>query len=300
MKNSLLNLILFSTLIFIFSRCTPVYVAQDTEVVQPAWAPDYDNQVGVNYYYFPDYSMYYDVRHHEYVYMEDGNWFFTPQPPIRYSSYDFNNAYVVGLDYKIHEPWMHHATYVSHYPPYYYKSYYNNNRAANENRDVRGFNENDRKPFYGRNASGPNDSRRTVEPPSNQQINTVQPTRQNERPARRSRNTVVTEPEKTPARQDNHPPVNTNNTNVRQNDMPTQHSRNTEPEKVQPRQESRNTAPQAEKQQRSQPVIYKNSNVGQPVKVTRNMMPPPNTANTPSTTKPARTTNKKDSDTQKR
>ena len=299
MKNSLINLILFCTFMLIFNRCVPVYVAQEPEVVQPAWAPDYDNQVRPHYYYFPDYGMYYDVRNREYVYMEEGNWFFSPQPPAMYASYDFNNAYVVGLDYNVHEPWMHHATYVSHYPPYYYKSYYNNNRVVNENRNVRGFNENDKKPFYGR--SEQNDSRRTVAPISNQQRNDVQPnSRQNEKPARRSRNTVVTEPEKTPAGQDNHPPVNTNNTNVRQNDVPVQHSRNTEPEKVQPKQESRNEPPQAEQQRRSQPVIYKNSTVGQPVKVTRNMMPPPNTTKAPSTPKPTNNQKQKDSDTQKR
>ncbi|MCX6223224.1 MAG: hypothetical protein NTV01_00470 [Bacteroidia bacterium] len=96
------------------------------------------------------------------IYMEDGNWIFSLLPPSIYSAYDFDNAYVIGLDYRVHEPWMHHALYVSHYPPYYYRSSNMNigagskgigNTAINENKHIRGINENDMKPYNRRQVS---------------------------------------------------------------------------------------------------------------------------------------------------
>jgi hypothetical protein len=60
-----------------------------------------------------------------------------------YADYDLYNCYVVVLDYRVHQPWMHHELYVSHYPRYYYQHVYNTNEY-----DYRGFNENGSAPIY--------------------------------------------------------------------------------------------------------------------------------------------------------
>ena len=107
----------------------------------------YDNVNQVQYYYLPDIECYYDVWNHEFAYMEDGNWMFAPQLPPSYSWYDFNNAYVVVLDARVHQPWMHYHYYVAHYPRYYYRTTY---RAGynDANHPIRGFNENARGVVY--------------------------------------------------------------------------------------------------------------------------------------------------------
>jgi hypothetical protein len=246
-------------------------------MTQPAWAPDYDNMGMVHYYYFPDWGMYYDVRTSEYVYMEEGNWLFSPQLPGMYSSYDLNNAYVIGLDYRVHEPWMHHTLYSSHYPPYYYKSYYANdnmgntritNTANSDNRSIRGFNENDKTPFYLKKMRDskiiPNHGFE-----SNQQRGTV--------------------------------PSNPSNSNLREKELSSQPNTNI----GQPQQPAtvskvadvnKNVNPQQKITQprRALPVIYERSTVGRPVKVNRNMMPPRNTSKV-SSPRPSDNSNKRES-----
>jgi len=122
---------------------------QEAPAPPPAdWLPPGDPaaQQG-DYYYLPDIETYYDMRNREFVYIEDGNWVFSPFLPPMYAAYDLRNAFAVMLDYRVHEPWMYHHMYVSHYPRYYYRSMY-----AGEARPVRGYNENVRTVFYGERA----------------------------------------------------------------------------------------------------------------------------------------------------
>jgi hypothetical protein len=250
-------------IMFVLFGCTPVYYAPvqpHAEVVvqqqqQPIWVPAFDDQSGINYYYFPDYAMYYDVRNSEYVYMENGNWFFSHQQPPVYASIDLNSSYVVALNVSVHQPWMHHSLYVSHYPPYYYRSYYHGDMHQN---DVRGFNENGRKPVY------------RPAPVERQPIRFEQPNNRSVIETAPSRNVIKTE--------------ESNRNNIQQ-----QRSIRTE-EPVRnnvPKQPERNVV-----QPRSQPVTYQSSSVGRAVKVNKNMMAPKQTRNAPApASAPAKSSN---------
>jgi hypothetical protein len=113
--------------------------------VAPPWAPSYEDGRDVRYYYLPDYELYYDVWEHEFIYLEEGNWLFARELPGTYATIDLGNAFVVVLNNRIFEPWMHHQYYVAHYPRYYYQSVYN----VRDARQVRGFNENGERTIRG-------------------------------------------------------------------------------------------------------------------------------------------------------
>ncbi|MDP4226597.1 MAG: hypothetical protein Q8910_09470 [Bacteroidota bacterium] len=130
---------LFIVLLSIF--CSTTVNAQGYGVVPPSWAPEYDNINSVQYYYLPDIECYYDVWNHEFVYMEDGNWMFSATLPSLFSRFDLNTAFVVVLNNRVHQPWMHFNYYVSHYPRYYYRTTYRTT-YNDSRRPLRGFNEN--------------------------------------------------------------------------------------------------------------------------------------------------------------
>lgn len=113
----------------------------------PAWAPYYENQSQVRYYYLPDIECYYDVRHGEFVYLNDGVWIFSRFLPPAYAWFNLNNCYIVALDHRVYEPWRHFHYYVAHYPRYYYRSVYKNRHWA-QGRPLRGYNENERREVY--------------------------------------------------------------------------------------------------------------------------------------------------------
>ncbi len=123
----------------------PQVVVQAGIGAPPLWAPAYGNVNQVQYYYLPDLEVYYDVWNHEYVYLEDGNWLFSPILPPIYGNYDLYGGHVVVLDYRVHQPWMHHELYVAHYPRYYHHSVY----ARNQGEYSTGFDENTNQHYYG-------------------------------------------------------------------------------------------------------------------------------------------------------
>jgi hypothetical protein len=108
----------------------------------PPWAPAY--YPGVRYYYIPDIETYYDLSNQDFVYLDNGQWLFSYELPSIYSGFDLYNAYMIALDQDVFQPWMHHQFYVSNYPRFYYRSVYKDAAYAN----IRGFNENEQKPFY--------------------------------------------------------------------------------------------------------------------------------------------------------
>jgi hypothetical protein len=118
---------------------------QPAVVTPPEWAPPYDNPAGVQYYYMPDIECYYDVWHHEYVYMDNGSWVFSPVLPAIFAGYDLFHGHVVVLDRMVHRPWMHHELYASHYPRYYHNEVYPGKPGYSR---PYGFDENSRKPLY--------------------------------------------------------------------------------------------------------------------------------------------------------
>lgn len=81
---------------------------------QPVWGPTgYDY---VNYYYLPDYDVYYDVNRELFVYYQYGRWNFAPSLPGRYGRYDLYNSYKVVINDR--NPWLRNSYYHSHYYAY--------------------------------------------------------------------------------------------------------------------------------------------------------------------------------------
>jgi hypothetical protein len=81
---------------------------------QPVWGPPgYDY---VNYYYLPDYDVYYDVPRGLFVYFDLGRWNFGPSLPPRYGHYDLYHSYKVVINDR--DPWLRHNYYRSHYEGY--------------------------------------------------------------------------------------------------------------------------------------------------------------------------------------
>lgn len=63
---------------------------------QPVWGPvGYDY---VDYYYFPDADIYYNVPRGEYVYFDGFNWVFSISLPSRWSHFDVYNSYKVVIN----------------------------------------------------------------------------------------------------------------------------------------------------------------------------------------------------------
>lgn len=123
----------------------------------PSWAPYYENAGMVRYYYFPDIECYYDVRHREFIYLEDGQWMFGNSLPPVYAWFDLNNCFIVALNSRVFEPWRHFHYYVAHYPRFYYRSYYRD-IYMDRSRPLRGFNENERSVVYNRPSENRNNS----------------------------------------------------------------------------------------------------------------------------------------------
>lgn len=112
------------------------------QYINPPWAPPYVS--GVRYYYLPDIEAYYDLSNQDFVYLDNGQWLFSRTLPSIYSWYDLYDGFSVALNFNVYQPWMHNQYYVSHYPRYYYRNKY----SDGERDRIRGFNENDAKPFY--------------------------------------------------------------------------------------------------------------------------------------------------------
>ena len=220
--------------------CLPVYYSAPAttrvEVEQPNWAPQFDNRNLIRYYYFPDWGMYYDINNSEYVYMDEGNWYFSHSVPPRYAAYDLNSTFVVALDYSIYQPWMHHSLYSSHYPPYFYRTRYEND--FEHGRYTRGYNENNQRPYYS-----------------------------NEHPQQSSHNSepMNTAREGANRQSEQQPRVGENSSN-QQNRWNRFHDG---------AEQNPNTRTEVHPvEQRKQVVIYSHPDVGKPVRVTRQMMQP--------------------------
>ncbi|MCZ2460339.1 MAG: hypothetical protein LC128_12040 [Chitinophagales bacterium] len=142
--------IAFIFLIWETSGCGPgTYVTGGVEYNNPTWAPAY--YPGVRYYYLPDIETYYDLSDGDFVYLDNGQWMFSPVLPPIYANYNLYTGFVIALNTKVYRPWLHHQYYVSHYPRYYYHNVYQNNYAS-----IRGFNENVRKPIIWKNGERDN------------------------------------------------------------------------------------------------------------------------------------------------
>ncbi len=81
---------------------------------QPIWGPvGYDY---VDYYYLPDYDVYYDVPRGMFVYFDLGRWNFAATLPPRYGRYDLYHSYKVVINDR--DPWLRNDYYRAHYFSY--------------------------------------------------------------------------------------------------------------------------------------------------------------------------------------
>ena len=236
---------LFGLLLILTASLNGCYVTRPapsavlhTEVLPPAWAPPYQNQSRIQYYYIPDIEVYYDVWNHEFIYLENGNWVFAPGLPPWYSNYDLYGGHVVVLNYHVHEPWRHHEIYSSHYPKYYHHSVHTGNNGEYST----GFDENTNQHYYGPRTTTPSSGG------NNQRTNTQPPT-SGPRTDSPATNQPRTNPSPKPKEQEARPSIVTPNLKPERQEPP-----------AQPR--------------KAQPVQYKERVVGQPVKVQKNMVRP--------------------------
>ncbi|NLO70716.1 MAG: hypothetical protein GX102_07230 [Porphyromonadaceae bacterium] len=132
----------------LFAGCGTYYASSGSTTYydygynNPTWAPAYYS--GVRYYYFPDIETYFDLATREFIVLNMGQWLFAPSIIAFYPSYDLFNSYVVVLNTRVYQPWMHHQYYVRHYPRYYYINYYDYSNIPY----VRGFNENKKSAIF--------------------------------------------------------------------------------------------------------------------------------------------------------
>jgi hypothetical protein len=130
--------------IYLISGCYSTSpVAEREQYGAPEWVPVYET--GIRYYYMPDIETYYDVTGRNFIYLNNGAWIYSNELPPMYRSYDLYNGYVVVLNRNVYQPWRYHQNYTSSYPKYYYRERYSNNQNYS---NIRGYNENARKPVY--------------------------------------------------------------------------------------------------------------------------------------------------------
>ncbi len=91
-------------------------VSFGVQISIPTWAPHYTEVNAVQYYYLPDIEVYYDVWNDQYVYLDNGVWVYSRGLPPRYADYDLYSGHVIVLEKGIHNPWVRHRVYASHYP----------------------------------------------------------------------------------------------------------------------------------------------------------------------------------------
>ena len=251
----------FAPLLFV-SCSVPLYVSSSTEMVQPPeWAPMYDDVNTIHYYYIPDIQAYYDVYRHEFVYMEDGNWVFSAFLPGYYANFNINNAYVVVLNSYVHEPWRHHEEYAYHYPRYYYQS-------NGYNQASRGYNENSKAMIYNSRNMGES-NHATNKNGSDNHNNISFGTRNNQR-----MNEPINKNGNNSSNGNNNINGNTRNSQGRSGTtapavQESSHIKNEYPIKNESMNGKREGP--ADKVNRTAPVEYRSRNVGQPVKVTKDM-----------------------------
>lgn len=94
MKKLLINSALMFSLLLTF--CKANAQININIGLQPVWGPvGYDY---VEYYYLPEYELYYDVPHRRYIYLNGGNWVFMPTLPQRFRSINFYSTYKVVVN----------------------------------------------------------------------------------------------------------------------------------------------------------------------------------------------------------
>jgi hypothetical protein len=180
-KNRVLLVLLFAGIVATtFNSCTVSSQLSYQTYTPPAWAPPYDDVSSVQYYYFPDYDMYYDVWNSQFWYNSNGAWVPSAGLPPAYADINLYNSYVVLVNKKYTTPWVRHDYFVKNYPPHVYDNYQNivvTNRIVKNvepNHDLvpRAYNENTNRVTFmqrQRDANTPQQNQQTDRVPVQQQ-----------------------------------------------------------------------------------------------------------------------------------
>jgi len=81
---------------------------------QPIWGPEeYDY---VEYYYMPEFGIYYNVPRGQYVYQSGNRWVFTSNLPFQFRHINLFNTYKVVINEQ--RPYLRHNYYTNHYKKY--------------------------------------------------------------------------------------------------------------------------------------------------------------------------------------
>jgi len=81
---------------------------------QPLWGPTgYDH---AEYYYLPEYDLYYEVKHHRFIFDDGARWTFSKKLVPRFQGIDLYHAYKVVLNES--KPFLHHNEHVRDYGEY--------------------------------------------------------------------------------------------------------------------------------------------------------------------------------------
>ncbi len=100
---------------------------------------DEDNQ----YYYYPDYDMYFNLATQQYIYAYNGNWVFSATIPYRFRGEDFNHARRMYMNEA--RPYMRRNWYRDRNENNYYNDNYNRyNNFENRRWQHQRFNNNER------------------------------------------------------------------------------------------------------------------------------------------------------------
>jgi hypothetical protein len=120
---------LIATLWFMSPTSTSAQVSVNFNISsQPLWGPvSYDY---VEYYYMPEYNMYYYAPRAQYVYLSGSNWVFSTSLPYQYRHANLYSTYKVVINEP--RPYMRNAYYSNHY-----KGYKNSHSRQGNIRDSR-------------------------------------------------------------------------------------------------------------------------------------------------------------------
>lgn len=114
------KLILITIIIFTF--LIPLKIKSQVQIIfnieeQPLWGPINYNYV--QYYYLPEYNIYYDVINKEYIFFNGLHWVFTKFLPSRYGHINLYTTYKVVINER--NPYMRHKYYYNKYKNSYHR-----------------------------------------------------------------------------------------------------------------------------------------------------------------------------------
>lgn len=103
--------------IFIIVLLLSLFIIPETTFAQgpPKWAPAHGYRAKTRYIYFPQHNFYYDIRTHNYFYLNGGNWSISVAIPTPFISINLGHATQIQLDYYGSYPYYYNADHCTRY-----------------------------------------------------------------------------------------------------------------------------------------------------------------------------------------